>query len=153
MTKQNRAILENIRKHGWHCLHIAPDDDDQAPFTYSIGFTESHGAPEVMIFGLPQDKAHALLSACADHVSRSKDIRLNVEDPNILTGDYKVVFRPILPEHLDEYAGTAMRYYEDRPFRVVIMFLPDRQHRFPWHPDYSGMPADEPLAIVEPFSD
>lgn len=75
LAAQNQRISENIREYGWHCLHVFPTKESQDKFSYSIGFEESYGSPE-------------------------------------------------------------------------IMFLPDRQHRFPWQPGYDDIPAGEPLAIV-----
>ncbi len=145
---QNRKIADNIRKYGWHCLHVAACDGDEEPFSYSIGFAEAHGAPEVVIFGLPGEKAHALLNACAGALKRGHVIRPDVEDPQLLSGGYSVVFRRIRAEWFDEYLGTVQRYYGAKPFDAVVMFLPDREHRFPWQAGYDYIPMAEALAIV-----
>jgi len=145
---QNQRIADNIRSHGWHCLHILPVQDQQDAFTYSIGFGESHDAPEVLIFGISREKAQAALNQCAWLLRQGHVIRTDVEDGNLLDGGYKVVFRSIRPECFDEYLGTAVRYYQGKPFEAVVMFLPDRQHRFPWEEGYDGMPMGEALAMV-----
>ena len=148
LAAQNQEISNNIRDYGWHCLHVFPTEQGQDKFTYSIGFAETYGAPEVMIFGVERDKAHALLNACAEMLQDGHTILHGVEDPNVLKGGYKVVFRPVRPACFGEYLGTALRYYQDRPFGAVVMFLPDREHRFPWQSGYDYIPADESLAIV-----
>ncbi len=145
---QNQRIADNIRAHGWHCLHIRPVEDHQDRFTYSIGFGESYNAPEVMIFGLPPEKAQAALNECAWLLRKGHAIRTDVEDGNILSGGYNVIFKSIRPEHFNEYLGTAVRYYQGKPFDAVVMFLPDKQHRFPWDEGYDYMPMDEALAMV-----
>lgn len=147
-TDQNRKISDNIRKYGWHCLHIFPTEEGQDRFTYSIGFGESYNAPEILIFGLAQDKAQALLGECAHLLKNGHTILLDTEDHNVLAGDYSVVFRSVRPDCFAEYLGTAVRYYQDTPFSAVVMFLPDRNHRFPWQSGYEGMPAEEAQAIV-----
>ncbi|MBA3485761.1 MAG: DUF4262 domain-containing protein [Lysobacter sp.] len=50
--------------------------------------------------------------------------------------------------HFGEYLGTAMRCYQEVLFDALVMFLPDRHHRFPWDQGYDGTSADESLAIV-----
>ncbi len=145
---RTRGSRTNIREYGWHCLHVFPTKEDQDRFSYSIGFGESYGAPEVLIFGLEREKAHALLNECAHLVKGGHIIRPGAEDDDVLAGDYKVVFRSVRPDCFGEYLGTAVRYYQGRPFSAVVMFLPDRQHRFPWQPGYEDIPADEALAIV-----
>lgn len=148
LSAQNLKIAENIAKYGWHCLHIASAEADEQSFSYSIGFTQSYGAPEVMIFGLPRAQAHALLNACAAALSNGHRIAIDTEDSNLLAGGYKVVFKTVRAACFGEYLGTAERYYQDRPFAAVIMFLPDREHRFPWQAGYAYVPVDEALAMV-----
>lgn len=148
LAAQNQRISENIREYGWHCLHVFPTKENQDKFSYSIGFGESYGALEVLIFGLEREKAHALLNECAQLLKGGHTIQPDVEDANVLAGDYTVVFKPVRPDCFGEYLGTASRYYQGKPFGAVVMFLPDRQHRFPWQPGYDDIPAGEPLAII-----
>ena len=148
LATQNQRISDNIREYGWHCLHVFPTKEGQDKFSYSIGFGKSYGSPEVLIFGLEREKAHALLNECAHLLKGGHIIVPGVEDGSVLAGDYKVVFKSVRPDRFGEYLGTAVRYYKDKPFSAVVMFLPDRQHRFPWHQGYDYIPAGEPLAIV-----
>jgi len=148
LAAQNQKIADNIEKYGWHCLHVAPCEDDEEPFSYSIGLAESYGAPEVLVYGVPREKAHALLNACASALKKGHSITPEAEDPELLSGGYKVVFKSVRPECFDEYLGTAERYYRDKPFGAVVMFLPDREHRFPWQTGYNYIRMDEALAIV-----
>jgi hypothetical protein len=41
-----------------------------------------------------------------------------------------------------------LRYFRPKSFGAVVMFLPDKGHRFPWDVGYDGISAEEPLAIV-----
>jgi len=148
LIAQNQEIADNIRKYGWHCLRVFPTEVGQDKFSYSIGFAESYGAPEVLIFGLERSKAHALLNECANLLKAGHVIQPGVEDSNVLAGGYNVVFKPVRSDCFGEYLGTAGRYYQDKPFKAVVMFIPDRDHRFPWQAGYDYLPADEPLAIV-----
>ena len=141
-------VQEHIREFGWHCLHVAPNESDQTAFSYSIGFSESYGQPEVLIFGLDREKAHALLAECAHLLREGGSIEENKADDRILSGGYEVVFLPLRPEHYSEYVGTALRYYAGKSFSAVVMFLPDSEHRFPWQPDYNYIDATESLSIV-----
>ena len=148
LAAQNQRISDNIQDYGWHCLHVFPTKEGQDKFSYSIGFGESYAAPEVLIFGLEPEKAHALLNECAQLLKGGHTIRPGVEDANVLAGNYKVVFKTVRSDSFGEYLGTALRYYQGKPLSAVVMFLPDRQHRFPWQPGYDDIPAGEALAIV-----
>lgn len=109
-AKQNALIAEHVRKHGWHCLSISPSDEGEEAFTYTIGFTESRGAPEVLLFGMPREKAHALLAICAQRLREGHTIVPDAEDAELLANGYKLVFRPLRADCFDEYLGTALRY-------------------------------------------
>ena len=148
LATQNQKIADNIRVHGWHCLHILPSREGEDKFSYSIGFAESFAAPEVVIFGLEQEKAHALLNECAVLLKGGHVFQPDVEDGNVLAGGYKVVFKSIRAERFDDYLGTALRYYQGAPFGAMVMFLPDSEHRFPWQTGYDCISADESLSIV-----
>ena len=148
LAAQNQRISDNIQKYGWHCLHVFPTEEDQDKFSYSIGFGESYNAPEILILGQEREKAHALLNVCAQLLKDGHLIVPDVDDSGVLNGGYNVVFRPVRPECVGGYLGTAVRYYQDRPFTAMVMFLPDRLHRFPWQTGYDYIPADEALGIV-----
>jgi hypothetical protein len=145
---QDRRVIDDIRDHGWHCLHVLPGPDGEAGFSYSIGFQATYNAPEVMVFGLQRSKAQALLSECAQLLAGGHQIHTDVEDAAVLDGGYKVIFRPVRADCHDDYLGTAVRHYGEQPLHAVVMFLPDKAHRFAWHPDYDDAPSDEALAIV-----
>lgn len=148
LDTQNRLISDHIRQHGWHCLHVFSNEPGEAGFSYSIGFAESYGAPEVLVLGFEREKAHALLHECASLLQRGHKIRPGVEDAEVLAGGYKAVFREVLREKFSGYLGTALGYYQQKPFGAVVMFLPDREHRFPWQSGYDYLPADEALTLV-----
>ncbi len=148
LAAQNQKIADHIQEYGWHCLHVAPCEGDEEPFSYSIGFAESYGAPQVLVFGLSREKAHGLLNGCASALQKGHAIIPDVEDPQLLSGGYKVIFKSVRPEFFYEYLGTAQRFYGDKPCRAVVMFLPDREHRFPWQTGYSYIRMDEALTIV-----
>jgi hypothetical protein len=144
----HQRIADNIQAHGWHCLHIASEDESESPFSYSIGFFETFGAPEVFLFNLEPRKAHSILAVCADILREGGELRANEPDPRVLKGGYKVVFRALREDCFGEYAGTAMRHYGDKPFPALVMFLPDSHGRYPWDPGYDYIPADEALSVV-----
>ncbi len=148
ITKEKKAIALNIQKFGWHCLHVFPTEVGHAQFTYSIGFTESYGAPEMMVFGLPKEKGHGVLSACAALLKEGHKFEADMPDDNVLSGGYQVICKSVRSRCLPEYFGTAMRYYEPQFFQALVIFIPDKNHRFPWKMTYEGAPATEALNIV-----
>jgi Domain of unknown function (DUF4262) len=178
LAKERKAIALNIRKYGWHCLHVFPTSPGPNPllanpllanpllanpllanpgvptpvestqFTYSIGFAESYGVPEMMVFGLPHEKGHGVLSSCAALIKEGQRFEADVPNGEVLAGGYQVICKPVRPRHFEDYLGTAMRYYGPQPFEALVIFIPDKNHRFPWKMSYAGAPATEALSIV-----
>lgn len=142
----------HIKQYGWSCLHVSPgkDEPEFTPFSYSIGFTESYQAPEVIVFALSREKAHGLLNQCAELLAEGGRLRADVEDDRILAHGYKVLFRPLPLTAYSQYLGTALRYYGQRNFDALVMFLPDREHRLPWDQGYCGADAAEAVAVTGP---
>jgi hypothetical protein len=130
---------------GTVCISFRPR---KGPFTYTIGLTETYGVPEIMVFGLPHDRGHPVLSTCAALIKEGHRFETDTPYDNVLAGGYNVIFKSVKLQHFEEYLGTAMRYYGDRPFEAIVMFYPDKNHRFPWKITYAGAPATEALSIV-----
>lgn len=147
---QRAIIAANIERHGWHCLHVDAELGDEEAFSCSIGFGERHGAPEVVVFGLPPDKAHALLSRCAALLAAGQALQSGLDDSRVLDNGYPVRFRPLRPDRYDEYFGTARRYYGERDFQALVLFWPDRKQRLPWQPGYDAPAQHEALAAALP---
>lgn len=147
-TQQNAQIAEHIRRFGWHCLHVHPNRPDQKLFTYSIGFNQTYGSPEILVFGVGTDKAHALLSECASLLASGLTFVLGAEDDRVLVAPYNVVLKPVRTDALHYYCGTAVRYYGRDDVSAAVMFLPDRENRFPWNPAYDGADQAEAMSII-----
>jgi hypothetical protein len=145
---QDERIARHVREHGWHCVHVFAQGAEQDPFTYTIGLHERFAVPEVLVFGLEQKQAQGVLAACVDKVRRGGRLLVGLRDGDILNDGYGVVFKPLRPECFGEYVGVAMRYYHHAPFAALVMFLPDREHRFAWDRGYQGPAAQEALRIV-----
>jgi hypothetical protein len=148
VESERERIARNIGQYGWHCVHVLPNEESQQQFTYTIGFSESFSQPEVMVFGVPREKAHALLAACADVLKGGDSLEPGIADDRILSGGDSVMFKTVRPAAFPEYLGTAMRYYGSKPFDATVMFLPDANHCFPWEPGYAYIDASEPQSIV-----
>jgi len=141
------SIAENIRKHGWQFQFVFDENGESEDFGYSIGFEESFGHPEIMIFGLPRETMHAILGDLAQDIRSGNMIAPGEKVPGVLSGDFEVMFKPIRQEFLPDYAGTATRYYEDG-IRVYVMFWPDKNNVLPTEEHCEVTVQNEALGIV-----
>ncbi|MBX3726893.1 MAG: DUF4262 domain-containing protein [Xanthomonadales bacterium] len=140
-------IAANIRSHGWHCVMVAPEAEGEEAFAYTIGLAERFDQPEVLVFGLPEASAHALLARCVGLAEAGQRLAAAERD-DLLGGGFKVRLVPLRADRYDEYLGTAFRHYAERPFQALVLFWPDREGRFPGEPGYAGTGQHEALAAV-----
>lgn len=146
-TDPDAKVRNDIEQYGWHCLNVWPQKGDARPgFSYTIGLSHSYGHPEIMIFGLG-DRAHGILTGCANLIKEGVRFFPNQPNSEVLSGNYEVIFKPMRNECFAEYLGTALRFYGRRPFEALVMFWPDKEHRFPWESSEPNLQA-EALQIV-----
>lgn len=132
------SIKDNIQEHGWQFQYVFDAKGEKENFAYSIGFEETFGHPEIMIFGLKQETMHTILANLATEIRSGRHFEENIKTSNVLSGDFEVLFKNIKQEFLPQYAGIATEYY-GRPFRLMIMFWPDK---------FNSLPTDEACTIT-----
>jgi len=142
-----KSLEENIKKFGWQCQYVFDPNSEREDFSYSIGFEESYGHPEIMIFGLKKETMHSVLSDIADEIKNGKVFEPNKKTLGVLSGDYEVIFKPLLDSYLSEYAGIASDYYSSQ-FRVYIMLWPDKNNVLPTDNNCELTVQNEALKIV-----
>ena len=101
-------IAEVVRQHGWYAASIS---DHQPPFLYTIGLMQTLNHPELIMFGLEENNAHALFSQLV------RDIRAgrSYAEPGMYTvsiGDdeQRVGVRRVHPTQHELYLGFALGY-------------------------------------------
>ncbi len=131
-VKADARVRADVETFGWHCVNVHPTPGDERPgFSYTIGLTETYDHPEIMIFGLGE-KAHALLTECTELIKKGTTFVPDKPNAEVLAGSYEVIFKRVRKECFEEYLGTALRFYKERPFEALIMFWPNKDRRFPW---------------------
>ena len=144
----NQSIVEeHIEEYGWHFQFVFDEAGKKQDFSYSIGFEKSFGHPDVMIFGLKRETMHSILTDLAQDLKNGSVFPENERVKNVLSNDYDVIFKPVKSELLGEYAGIAKDYY-GKPFKVLVMFWPDRNNILPTEPGCELTVQSEALEIV-----
>jgi hypothetical protein len=138
-----RKLLADVAEYGWHVVAVGGDDEGP-PFGYTIGLYHSFGHPEVIIFGLDLRMMFEIITNLGDLIKSGSTFEHLAESSEILEG-YLVTFRDVERRHYPDYLGFARWFYQGDRFPAIQCVWPDKQHHYPWHPDFS-----ESLAPAQP---
>ena len=122
--------LSDVRDHGVHVLRVF-GDDTWPEFAYSVGLFHNFRHPEIIILGLPADRAHVLINLVRDEVRAGHRFKAGDSTDKLLV-DYEVTFRAVPTPQLVAHFGWAIWFYEDGEFPALQLVYPDRDHRWPW---------------------
>jgi hypothetical protein len=128
-----REFLEGVRKHGWMALHIYAGDATPS-FTYTIGLCAMKRLPELIVFSLDMEKAHAALRIIISEAEKGN--RLPVGRP--ISGLFDTVDVFLFPTDRHKHAEYMLRsvwFYDDAAFACEQLVIPDNAGRFPWEDD------------------
>ncbi len=129
---------KDIEQYGWSAMYVDADSENGIEtFSHTIGFEETYKHPEIIIFGLPAESAHAILSAIAHEIKQGESMPLHTPVGNILGGDFKVIFKPFDPGAHGDYLNVAVGSYKTSEFRTQLMLWPDKNGQFPTEAGYS----------------
>ena len=146
-----KTIVANVEKHGWHSTYVMADGD--APgFGYSVGFTKTLGAPEFIIFGLPQALVHSMLWEIFEQIRDGKAVEEGARWSNLIDG-YDCISREVLPGNIvRDYLNSAIWFNGPPPgLRVFQMVWPSNgPGLFPWERDCAQIVRDAQPALYEP---
>ena len=132
-----RDIIKNVREHGCHINFIFDPEQDRPSFAYSVGFHETLGQPEVIVFGLSQEVMGFMINEtyrqCRDGLVLEDELELN----GLLKG-FPCVALAVAPENIQrEYFNSAMWFRRvttgeemDAAFQIIWPGAEDGL--FPW---------------------
>ena len=131
----DKKLLDNIAKYGWHCVHVSAEDD-LPPFSYTVGLFHTLKHPELLIYGISAESAHAILNIAVSAAQAGKALDLRKPTDDLLNG-YPCVFVEVPHAQYREHVGYGIWYYEGESFPVQQIVWPSRNGHFPWHNEAS----------------
>jgi hypothetical protein len=144
-------VRRDVRKRGWRGIYVGDYHGSPPSWAYSVGFWESAGAPEIVVFDLPQEDANNLLWNAYEQLRTGQ---LTIRDGEAWLADKGVapVWRRVHPSQVDADEGwfTFARWYRFRQtggddLEVFQLVLPDGEGILPWQSGY-----DERLRPLQP---
>ena len=144
MSADQLRVLADIDEHGVHLVHVA-EDGGRPGYSFTIGMPYSFDAPEVIVFGLPQDIAQDLLDAVVDEAADGTRLVADAQHADLLHG-YPVKLLPVPKSAYATYLAQACWAHEGDAFDCLQLVWPDKQGRWPWSPGVrDGFPALQPI--------
>lgn len=139
MNAVEQQIVDGVAQNGWFAVNYVPSPGDPEEwFTYTVGLTKSAGWPEIICFGLDQDRTIGLLhDAIVECWQRNAEPYDGMELVEVLQGR---------SARLRQIDGLPPRYFAMAdwyaahtgaptvPQRMQLMW-PDSDGRFPDDPD------------------
>lgn len=128
-----QPVLDDIAEHGWSGILI--EEDEEGPgFEYTVGFMETLGHPEVIIFGLPKQEGHDILWQIFKSIQAGTPFAAPGRYEHVLVGRL-CDSRFIHPSQYSEYLGYAKwhrSYVGKRGDLVAVQCVwPDADNHFP----------------------
>ena len=134
-NEYEKELLLRVKESGWQSTHVFADTDGDPSFTYSTGFWQALGRPEVIVFDFPARLAHDVIGQTFRLLSDGADIQTEKPVTNILSGE-SVYFFAVDEEAKSEYLLSSKWFYKGNQFPAIQMVWPDPSGSFPWQPNF-----------------
>ena len=125
--------VRDVAESGTHVLRVH-GDSDWPEFAYTIGLFETFRHPELILLGLPAERAHRLLNDARELIRGGLVFRDGEETDALLEGA-SVAARAVPSDQRDAHFGWAAWYYGGEAFPALQLVWPSRARRFPWDAD------------------
>ena len=142
-----KNFVASIREHGWFRTSVFADEGHTG-FSYTTGFWVTLGKPELIVFGLKSEIAHAVLWDVFRDVKSGKDLPIRSRTGDVL-GNHDACLFPVGRAHYPEYLGWSRWFYGGDDFPCIQLVWPDRSGVFPWEPGFDANLADVQPDIAE----
>ena len=135
-SESKKAFFDNqerkIREYGFSTVSVA---GKAMSFSYTVGLHKSYGHPEMIVFGLPPNTAHGVLSDIALKAKEGAPFDLSKPSDKLLK-DCNAFFVEVPKAAFAEYILSAIRFNGAEDFSVVQVVWPSaRDGLYPWDSD------------------
>lgn len=144
MEDIEKNIAKNVKRFGFDVLHFEQEPDFPG-YAHTVGLYENNNHPELVMFGLPEETMHILLSNASDRVKGGGVIEVGKVYEDFFE-DYPLQFVHV---NVDEYKGLfgpGIDFYDGHEFPALQLVWPDQKKNFPWDEKY-----DEKLVALQPL--
>lgn len=146
LSERDERTIANVETFGCEVVQVKPSSAGPG-WSYTLGVHDTCGQPEVITVGLREETAHFLLNEAADRLRNG--VNLPEGRHRDMVREVECEFRPVDAKWARHLMGWAIWYYDGSPFPVLQAGYPDRENRFPEHPDFdSNFRQPQELALA-----
>ena len=130
-------LRSTILEHGWAVQFV---ESDRTPYAYTIGLHDC-GLPELLVTGLPPQRAARLLNRVAE---------MTIRDGPPTPGDQLQVpagplVEAVTVDHPDAHMDMAVAFHADPQLRALQLVWADRDGRWPSAAGFSNGRGRQPV--------
>jgi len=133
MPAADPKVVDDIREHGWH-VRMVSGDAIYPPFSYTVGLYATFAHPELIVVGLPGDRAHRLLNEAGTLIRGGTTFQVGAVS-DLLIPQYSCTFRAVPDVQFEYFLGAALQHYDGTRFPCLQLVWPARDHTWPWSDD------------------
>lgn len=141
-----RDIKKRVERHGWTAIYVG-DYETVPTWAYTIGFHARLGAPEVIVFDIPQRAANGLFHEIYSDLKSGKLVIRDMEPWRPDEVDQPLVWRRVHESRLydgdpeNPWLGLAedfatILWPEKGDISAFQLVLGDNDGHLPWEPGY-----------------
>ncbi len=143
LDDNEKKFVADIREHGWFGTNVFAESDEPG-FYYTTGFWVTLGKPELIVFGLKSEIAHAVLWDVFRALRDGKVLLMRRRTADVF-GNHQACLFSMDRSHYPKYLGWSRWFYGSDEFPSVQLVWPDRRDVFPWEPGF-----DPDMARLQP---
>lgn len=145
-SRADERLLEDVATYGWH-VAIVPPEEDSPGWAYSVGFLSTFGHPEVVVFGLPPEDAHALVNDVGDHIRNGVPVQEGAAIGDLVPGRVCAV-RGVARRWKSTLFEAALWFHGREDVPILQILRADAEGRLPGDAGFA-----ETLAEAQPLLD
>jgi hypothetical protein len=158
--KHHRDLLGRVERFGWTAIYVG-DYHTSPTWAYTIGFQQSLGAPEVVVFDVAKDSANGLFHEIYNDLRSEKLVIRDGEPWRPGEFEHPLVWREVHASRLYDrdpeqpWLGLAEDFAtvlapDKGPIRAYQLVVSDAGGRLPWEPEYDERVRGRQRALWEP---
>ncbi|MFY9561320.1 MAG: DUF4262 domain-containing protein [Terriglobales bacterium] len=129
-------VIEDVETYGCHIVQVR-EEGGFPGWSYTIGFSDVLGCPELIVIGLKDSVAHSLLNECARRLQQGVRLQPGCRERELLS-NVDCEFRDVEKRWLRQTMGYAVWFYDGDDFTALQCVYPDLDNHFPWDEDFDA---------------